>query len=846
MSTLASTLASHSDERSSIPAPPERQGWLRQARNACLRVPPLWPLHSFVAVNPFVGLAGRPFTDVCHLMQRVTHEGMLMSVEHFRRQHASGRITVADLEHAIHQAGADLAVQDLLDWLRNPEPEPVPGLPSLADVATRRQGQAWDKIIEEEVSKWCAAYFDEGQSAWRMPWRKLPLYSAWREAAMIDLTPELAGLKNFRRLAAGLPESANEAMGMVLDELGLPAEQAEDYMHRLLMTLPGWSSYVQHHVRDRATRGTHDESLMELLTVRLVFELQLARQFEGSGILCEWMEILQDGGSKPGLQLQKQVLWHSALEAGYQRKLGSGLLRKDAAQARPQEHRPALQAVFCIDVRSEVMRRSLESMSDRIMTLGFAGFFGMPIEHVPFGHRHGSSQVPVLLSPRYRVRDHLPHLTPDQEKQVKRRMQIQRRAEHSWNAFKTSAVSCFSFVEAAGLGFALRLVKDGLLPGLGGGKTKGCPCAEPNLRDYKRGASGLIEEAQPDSGIPPEDQVQLALGALKNMGLTGGFARLVMLCGHGSQTTNNPYAAGLDCGACGGHAGDSNARVAAAILNRPQVRAGLKAGGIDIPQDTWFIAALHNTTTDDITLMDAGRAPASHAADLLQLRAWIEEAATLCRRERAVGLGLPAVGAAELGRLVQERSQDWSQIRPEWGLAGNAAFIAAPRERTRSLNLGGRVFLHEYDHAADGTGGTLELIMTAPLVVASWINLQYYASTVNNRFWGSGTKVTHNVAGTFGIQQGNGGDLKTGLPLQSVHDGRDWVHEPLRLSAFIEAPCDDIEAVLARHESVRQLVENGWLHLFAIESGEGRLRQRRRDGSWGVVFSDETSTDKRS
>jgi uncharacterized protein YbcC (UPF0753/DUF2309 family) len=583
---------------------------------------------------------------------------------------------------------------------------------------------------------------------------------------------------------------------------------------------------------------------MELLAVRMVFELQLARQFEGSGILSEWMEILQDGGSKPGMQLQKQVLWHSALEAAYQRQLCAGLLRRNEAPTQSLAQRDSLQAVFCIDVRSEVMRRSLESMSGRIRTLGFAGFFGMPIEYVPYGRRHGSSQVPVLLSPKYRVREHLPHLTPDEEKQVKRRLQIQRRTEHSWNAFKTSAVSCFSFVEAAGLGFALRLVKDGLLPALGGGKTKGCPCAEPNLRDFKRGASDVIDDGQPDSGIPPEEQVQLALGALKNMGLTGGFARLVMLCGHGSQTTNNPYAAGLDCGACGGHAGDSNARVAAAILNRPQVRAELKAGGIDIPQDTWFIAALHNTTTDAITLMDADKAPGSHEADLRQLREWLEGAATRCRQERAASLGLGAAEVSELSKLVQERSLDWSQVRPEWGLAGNAAFIAAPRDRTRSLNLGGRVFLHEYDHAADSTGGTLELIMTAPLVVANWINLQYYASTVNNRLWGSGTKVTHNVAGTFGIQQGNGGDLKTGLPLQSLHDGRDWVHEPLRLSAFIEAPCEAMEAVLARHESVRQLVENGWLHLFALEKEDGCLRQRCRDGSWRVVFSSETSTHK--
>jgi uncharacterized protein len=809
--------------------PSHRPNWLRHARNACLRVPPLWPLHSFVAVNPFLGLTGRPFADVCGLMQRVTHESMLMSADYFRQQHASGRITSRDLLTAIVQSGSEVSPDDLLAWLDHPEPDSPAITSSLADIATARIGGFWSRQVTEEISKWCAAYFDEGQSAWRLPWKKQALFAAWRQTAMIDGTPELNGLKGFRKLVASLPEDATDSLNTLMGMLGVPTLHAEDYLHRLLMTLPGWSSYVQYRVRDKAMHGKQDESLIDLLAVRLVFEVQLANQFEAEDFRDHWLKSLDQNGAP---KLEKQLLWHTALELGFQRELHSQIKAAAAGRKATPRTRPAVQSVFCIDVRSEVMRRSLEASSPDIETLGFAGFFGMPIEYVPFGRRHGTSQVPVLFSPKYRVRGHLPNANEQQEKDARRNLQIGRRTDHSLSAFKTSAVSCFSFVEAAGVGFAWKLLKDSFQIGAKP-ESKSCTsCLTPNLHHPEHSISKTPDDLSPEAGIPPEDQVQLALGALKNMGLTSVFARLVMLCGHGSHTTNNPYAAGLDCGACGGHAGDSNARVAAAILNQPDVRAALKTQGIHIPDDTHFIAALHTTTTDEITLFDADKVPSTHETDLMQFKLWLNEASNRSRQQRAASLGLAGASESELDHLIHQRSRDWSQTRPEWGLAGNAAFIAAPRERTRQLDLKGRVFLHNYRHSDDTTQSTLELIMTAPMVVANWINLQYYASTVNNRLWGSGNKVMHNVVGTFGIQQGNGGDLQAGLPLQSVHNGEKWMHEPLRLGVFIEAPLSDIDAVIERHESVRQLVENGWLHLFAIED-EGRVIQKREShGQW--------------
>jgi uncharacterized protein YbcC (UPF0753/DUF2309 family) len=122
--------------------------------------------------------------------------------------------------------------------------------------------------------------------------------------------------------------------------------------------------------------------------------------------------------------------------------------------------------------------------------------------------------------------------------------------------------------------------------------------------------------------------------------------------------------------------------------------------------------------------------------------------------------------------------------------------------------------------------------MTAPVVVASWISLQYYGSTVAPALFGSGNKLIHNVVGGIGVVEGNGGVLRAGLPWQAVHDGEKPVHEPLRLTVLVEAPPEAISEVLARHPAVRALFDNGWLHLLALR--DGRIAARWTPGKgWG-------------
>jgi uncharacterized protein YbcC (UPF0753/DUF2309 family) len=96
---------------------------------------------------------------------------------------------------------------------------------------------------------------------------------------------------------------------------------------------------------------------------------------------------------------------------------------------------------------------------------------------------------------------------------------------------------------------------------------------------------------------------------------------------------------------------------------------------------------------------------------------------------------------------------------------------------------------------------------------------------VDPRHYGSGNKLLHNiVGGRIGVFEGNGGDLRVGLPLQSVHNGQRWMHDPIRMHVVVDAPATMIDSVLAAHPKVRQLVQNRWLWLSRFDDLSSMLR----------------------
>ncbi|MBB3899947.1 YbcC family protein [Roseococcus suduntuyensis] len=755
-------------------------------------IPPAWPLAATVAVNPFLGQVGEDFATAAARLARVGGIATTMPREWFAARIASGAIAEEDLAAALEAAPAAHRPESLAALraaLARPRPAPR-ALPTVAELVAEITGTDWPGIIADRLGGFAASWFDAGQALWPVQHRGA-LYASWRATALRDLTPEILGLPGFCAHVAATPAGAAAATGRALAALGVPMAARETLLHRLLMTLGGWAQLARQRGFEAELEGRTDPTLGELLAARLVWEEALFAA-HAEALAPRWAEVL-DAHAAPvaaGPEEALDAILQDAADRAGQRALAAKLA---GAAAAPVETRPVLQAAFCIDVRSEVMRRALESLDPGIRTQGFAGFFGLPVAHQAFASDVVENRLPVLLRPSLRSCTAVEGEVP---------ARIGARAKRAWGRFSQAAVSSFAFVEAAGLLHAGGLLRDAL--GL-----KRAAKAEPPPR---------LPEA-----LTPEARIATAEAVLRAMSMTEGFAPLVLLLGHGATVANNPHASALHCGACGGHRGDVSARLLALLLNDKAVRAGLDARGIAVPEDTLFLAGLHDTTGDRVTLYAADHPP--HPATA-QAEAWLARAGALARAERALRLPRAAGGEA-----IPARATDWAETRPEWGLAGCQAFIAAPRALTAGRDLGGRVFLHDYDWRRDAGFGVLELILTAPVVVASWISLQYHGSVVAPEAFGGGNKLLHNVTGGVGVVEGNGGTLRVGLPWQSVHDGESLAHEPLRLSVHIAAPREEIGVILDRHPGVRALFTNGWLHLLALDEA-GRSWRLGADGSW--------------
>lgn len=851
MSTLEQSKAAHRAPKSIAKPAIQAENQHRQESNAALVssrveqavartrqwVAPLWSLRDSVAVNPFVGLAGMTFLQARHRLMRVRNCDPLPSKsilqEELRRRHPTTELLKVAIAQCQKEEGGifdeltlDQVEGAMFELLRgsvdsNVHASKYREIWTVAELTDRQQGTEWSSIIIQEISRFCAAHYDQGQASWANPWSHLSLYAAWKEWGAIDRTIEMNGAAGFRQRVKSLPASPLEAIDALLAELDIESSLIADYLAALAFSINGWASYVKREADDRGINANDD--FVGLLAIRLAYDVALSNRTTSLFIATRADSHAEESLNSLQLDTEEALRYVllTAIELQERKQILAGMcdpVSEFQADDAEVTGRLDAQLVFCIDVRSEVLRRHLEATSSAVKTYGFAGFFGVALEHQALGESNSTAQCPVLLKPALTVQERAAEglAATEAAKQSRWLLRTSRKVRKS---FQSGATSCFTYVESLGLGYLVKLFTDAWQVTRPVALARHDGIAASDSRTLLPVLSSCCSHTD-----DLNRQVGLAETILRNLGLTRDFARLVVLCGHSSEVVNNPLKAGLDCGACGGHSGEVNARIVADLLQDSQVREGLAERGISIPKDTRFVAGLHVTTTDEVKLFTTADQTAEHGADLFRLEQRLKQASEAARQERASRLGLRNPDK------IAQRSRDWSEVRPEWALAGNRAFIAAPRESTTQLNLRGRAFLHSYDNSQDESGKVLELILTAPVVVASWINLQYFASVVDQQAWGSGDKTTHNVIGQLGVVQGNGGDLMTGLAWQSLHDGKQWQHTPLRLSVIVRADRDQIEQVLGKHESVRNLCTNGWLNLIAIEQSEAY--RWSRSGAW--------------
>jgi uncharacterized protein YbcC (UPF0753/DUF2309 family) len=791
--------------------------------NAAEYVGPLWPLQTFNAANPLVGFEDQPFDRAVQQAEQLFGGQGYPSARVFRQAWEDGEIDPDVLTRRLAEHGISQRPEVLLDRMQTDEGDLEPSTPA-------------DHPLNRVMVKWLAAFLDQGQADWPMPNRADGLYAAWRTVAPYDTA--VPGITQLSDVPATVVEAFEEVLA------AYPEEQWESIFAHHLAALPGWVGFIKWRARRGNTpwQKAHPITLVDYLAVRLT----LARRMGHAIAPDRADELPVNGTDRPFLPR----IWLRAWEESYRSALLGDLQQGHLSTrngARPR--RPDAQLVFCIDTRSEVIRRQIEAQGN-YETHGYAGFFGVPMQHQPYGAGPRVKACPPIVDPKHRIAERPAERHRDRAERYDGWRRLGKAGQKLLRSLKKNVAAAFGFVEGSGGFFAGAMAARTLFPSglfsLGRAVEARLPgpdfFCEPTV---DREPEDFHEHDGLPVGLSQDAKVLYAEAAFELMGWTT-FAPLVVFAGHASQTPNNPYKSSLDCGACAGNPGGPNARVLAAICNDEAVQEALRERGLDLPEDTVFLAGQHNTTTDEIRLfVDDDPPVASEALDRLRQDLRAAQSAATAERMETMNATVDAGRSAASIQEAQRRAADWAETRPEWGLAGNAGFIVGPRALTRNLDLDGRCFLHSYDWTTDDDGTALETIMTGPLVVGEWINTQYYFSTVDNAAYGSGSKVTQNVVGKVGVVQGNGGDLMSGLPLQSLQaDDETVMHRPLRLLAVIHAPVARVEAIIERHATLAQLLDHEWMTLVVMDpEQDGAFVRYRPGGEWEPHSTDVSSAE---
>ena len=760
------------------------------------------------------------------------------------------------------------------------QPQVPAAPPRLRNLLLHSTGVDSDELVNEILIAFTAAYLDQGYAQWTLPDQEDGFLAAFCTLFNRPARGSRRWLKQLPEKLAPLCSGTLSPAASILqslDAFGILPEHRRSWLRQSLLALRGWAGMIwQTETRpDRVFRPSPSGTLLQFLAVRLILDelaaADIIRQHlpqfrsipEASQQLQSSLIATTENSSKQHdafviLQLAQlhnwglsQLLqltttqWHQlhtevhafnnlerrrVFHLAFERRLlhqALDAVHIRAAQPQVKPHHPRFQIVTCIDAREESFRRHLEEACPDIETFGNAGFFCVPMYYRGAAEASWTALCPVVVTPKNWITEDVVYALEDSHRQRATARRILGRASQRIDSGSRSSISGALLTAIFGPLATIPLLARILLPRHTARINRTArrivaPPAITRLR-LERPEGSPAGPHEDGIGFTLSEMVNIAERSLRDIGLVSNFANIVLVLGHGSVCLNNPHESAYHCGACSGSPGGANARALAAMLNDRRVRKQLASRGIDIPDESWVIGGLHNTATEEITFFDLELLPSSHVAHLRELRKTLapvleQNARERCRRFESASLDITAHDALI---HVQERAADLAQTRPEYGNCTNAMCFVGRRSRIRGLFLDRRSFLMSYDQTLDTTDSTiLARILAAVIPVCEGINLLYTLSAIDNRGWGSGTKLPHNVTSLLGVMDGAASDLRPGLPWQGVD-----IHEPVRLLFLIESTPDAMLQIIANNPNIANIIRNGWAQLAILDPHSSQIQR---------------------
>ncbi len=806
-------------------------------------LPTQGPIKDFIHHNTLHAVQDLPFHEGVALAAKMFGARSYLPMQDYQQRYNQGRIKGYAITWALDQTSlSPLQKNTLRQTLFVKDKASHYPQVSLANHGIRN---AWLNRIELELNtlvhpilfRLLGNFLDQGISRWTLPKEGECFWDCVVRLAQNSLLPLYPFYEpNVRFLLQKKPE---EVIEICLEKIVGNREHFEQYLLEVLLAHPGWAGMVR--IVEQEPRALLDHrsiSLKEMLAVELVCELAFLYKKKGSNFksianisLPESTTLLSHGLPKPTIPLPLKV-WHEAMEWSLYGELLSALNPQQKINAKNATITPQAQAFFCIDDRECSIRRHLEEIDPAIETFGAAGFFGIDFLYQGLEDAYPVAQCPVIIKPKHLIKE-MGIATPKNDKSKK---------ENGLSKIHFKSHSLFRgwlYTQTLGLGYAVRMAWDVFSPYSNLPKIKKLSEVKVHSQLHLLRENDIPTEEGYLLGFSYSEMADRIGGLLTNIGLTKNFAPLVVIVAHGSSSVNNPHFAAYDCGACSGKPGAPNARAFAWMANQFEVRRILADRGIIIPEATYFVAALHNTSRDEITYFDEKSLEPETISTLSVFKNTMSVALENNARERCrwFELGPGTHSVTEAHEHVTARATSIFEPRPELNHSNNLYAIIGRRQLTRQLFMDRRAFLHSYDPNTDPSGNILVRILSAVIPVCGGINLEYLFSRIDNSVYGAGTKLPHNVIGLLGVANGVEGDLRTGLPSQMIE-----VHEPARLLIVIEQNRAILDKAVANLGDLKEWLDNDWVRVVSCDPNTNELLLYS-GGNWEAVsFPDGLNT----